>query len=321
MGLAVLYFAFGAVALWLLGEVLLQYKARLRWRLLAFCGFLGVVVGVLLPSVVVIALGAIAFAVGQIYVTLSFRRGFAKGWSLGGKRGKTGKSGKAAGSKRRKGAAAVPPQPTLEVSELEYEPAPGAPAPDALDATAMMEVQSSGPGGPEGPGAPVGPGVYETEPVPDDTGQYGGYADAPRAPSAAPDSYAFDTYAAYDQPLPGGEQDPLHFAYGETGEQRYAAYSDPYIGPQTYGAEPGYDAYAPYGGDTYGGGYQDTPPGGVWVPHQRTSDAPPVPPAPYGAPPPQPPAYPPHLDGEGDQEPGNVFGYEPGYNGEQQYRY
>ena len=39
MGWAVLYIAFGIVALWLLGEVLLQYKARLRWRLLAFAGF------------------------------------------------------------------------------------------------------------------------------------------------------------------------------------------------------------------------------------------------------------------------------------------
>lgn len=77
MGWTVLYIAFGVVALWLLGEVLLQYKARLRYRLLAFAGFLGVVLGVLIPSVVVIGLGAAAFAVGQTYVTLSFRRGFA----------------------------------------------------------------------------------------------------------------------------------------------------------------------------------------------------------------------------------------------------
>ncbi len=82
MGLTVLYLAFGIVALWLLGEVLLQYKARLRWRLLAFVGFLGVVLGVLMPSVVVIGLGAIAFAVGQTYVTLSFRRGFEQGWAV-----------------------------------------------------------------------------------------------------------------------------------------------------------------------------------------------------------------------------------------------
>ncbi|MEU0037384.1 hypothetical protein ABZ063_25890, partial [Streptomyces sp. NPDC006333] len=48
MGLTVLYIAFGIVALWLLGEVLLQYKARLRYRLLAFVGFAGVVLGVLI---------------------------------------------------------------------------------------------------------------------------------------------------------------------------------------------------------------------------------------------------------------------------------
>ncbi|MFC9684297.1 hypothetical protein ACFTZL_31665, partial [Streptomyces sp. NPDC056948] len=110
MGWAVLYIAFGIVALWLLGEVLLQYKARLRWRLLAFAGFLGVVVGVLIPSVVVIGLGAAAFAVGQTYVTLSFRSGFAAGWAMnapmlgGGKRGR--------GERGRQ-------EPTLEVSGLE----------------------------------------------------------------------------------------------------------------------------------------------------------------------------------------------------------
>ncbi|MEU2879610.1 hypothetical protein ABZ651_25840, partial [Streptomyces sp. NPDC007070] len=82
MGWTVLYIAFGVVALWLLGEVLLQYKARLRWRLLAFAGFLCVVVGVLMPSVLVIALGTAAFAVGQTFVTLSFRRGFAAGWAV-----------------------------------------------------------------------------------------------------------------------------------------------------------------------------------------------------------------------------------------------
>ncbi|HEY9438952.1 MAG TPA: hypothetical protein VIS29_09925, partial [Streptomyces sp.] len=89
MGWTVLYIAFGIVALWLLGEVLLQYKARLRWRLVAFVGFLGVVFGVLIPSVPVIAVGAVAFAVGQTYVTLSFRRGFSTGWAIGGSPGES----------------------------------------------------------------------------------------------------------------------------------------------------------------------------------------------------------------------------------------
>ncbi len=84
MGWTVLYIAFGIVALWLLGEVLLQYKARLRWRVLAFTGFLGVVAGALIPSVIVIGVGIAAFATGQTFVTLSYRRGFAAGWALNG---------------------------------------------------------------------------------------------------------------------------------------------------------------------------------------------------------------------------------------------
>ncbi|MFD9070408.1 hypothetical protein [Streptomyces lasiicapitis] len=307
MGWTVLYIAFGIVALWLLGEVLLQYKARLRWRLLAFVGFLVVVVGVLMPSVVVIAVGAIAFATGQTYVTLSFRRGFSTGWALGGQPGE---------SRRRKGARGAAPDPTLQVSDLEYDaaPEPGAPpVPDILDQHH------------------TGPGVYAPEPMPDDTGQYGVYSDAAHAAPPAGDGYGFDSYAAYD-PQDGQarqeQQDPLHFAYGETGEQRYAAYSDPYIGTQTYGAQPGYDTYAdpspyaPYGGVNFGGGYQDTPPGGVWVPQQRTTDAAP----PYGGDlpgelPPEQPGYPPFPTGEVPQQPGDSFGYEPGFNGEQQYRY
>jgi hypothetical protein len=82
MGYTVLYIAFGVVALWLLGEVLLQYKARLRWRLLAFAGFLAVVAGVYLPEVIVIAIGAAAFGTGQTFVTLSYRKGFEAGWAL-----------------------------------------------------------------------------------------------------------------------------------------------------------------------------------------------------------------------------------------------
>src|SRR3954462_9301811 len=87
MGFTVLYIAFGVVALWLLGEVLLQYKARLRWRLLAFAGFMGVVGGVALRQVGVIVLGALAFGAGQARVTLSYKRGFSTGWALGGRPG------------------------------------------------------------------------------------------------------------------------------------------------------------------------------------------------------------------------------------------
>ncbi|MGH3312014.1 MAG: hypothetical protein ACRDP3_15740 [Streptomyces sp.] len=110
MGWTVLYIAFGIVALWLFGEVLLQYKARLRWRLLAFTGFLGVVAGALIPSVLVIGAGIAAFAMGQTFVTLSHRRGFAAGWALNGP-GFT--------RRRREEEEAADEDPSLEVSELE----------------------------------------------------------------------------------------------------------------------------------------------------------------------------------------------------------
>lgn len=317
MGWTVLYIAFGCVALWLLGEVLLQYKARLRWRLLAFVGFLGVVVGVLLPSVVVIGIGAITFATGQTYVTLSFRRGFSTGWALGGQPGL---------SKRRKttprGGAEASQEPTLQVSDLEYE-----------------QAGAAGAAGPMGPMSPPPPeqapdAIYAPEPMPDDTGQYGVYSDAAYAQqqyAPADSGYGYDTYSdtGYDPQQP--------YAYGETGQQQYAAYSDPYIGTQTYGGQQNYDTYdtyatydgfgdqqqyAPYpaadpSADPYGNGgaagtgaYGETPPGGVWVPQQRSAEDP------YGQyggelPPEQPYPY------QGEQAQGN--GYDAGYN--EQYRY
>lgn len=243
MGWTVLYIAFGVVALWLLGEVLLQYKARLRWRVLAFCGFLGVVVGVLLPSVAVIIAGAIAFAVGQTYVTLSFRRGFSTGWAIGGSPG---------ASRRRRSGPPAEAGPTLEVSELAYEPAYGQADPSAAESTA----------------------VYEPQPMPDDTGQYGiydtSYGHAQNHPQAQP------AYGGYEGYTPGYEQPAYDY---DPGQQQYAAYSDPYIGPGTAGQQ--YTSYdygtagqQPYA-DPYAPSYSyDTPPGGVWVPQQRDDEQP-----------------------------------------------
>ena len=79
MGWTVLYIAFGVVALWLLGEVLLQYKARLRWRLLAFAGFLGVVGGVYLRPGGVFAPRAVAFVRGLSVGAPWFPVGFCGG--------------------------------------------------------------------------------------------------------------------------------------------------------------------------------------------------------------------------------------------------
>ncbi|SBU88725.1 hypothetical protein YW5DRAFT_00317 [Streptomyces sp. Ncost-T6T-1] len=309
MGWTVLYIAFGLVALWLLGEVLLQYKARLRWRLLAFAGFLGVVAGVLLASVPVIVVGTLAFATGQTFVTLSFRRGFSTGWAIGGNPGE---------SRRRKGGGegAATKEPTLEVSDLEVA------EPDA-------------PAGYDGPpAAPPAPSLYATEPLPDDTGQYGVYGDTgydtnshahqdqghDADPSAQPQYAAYDPYTGYGQQP---AQDPYAgtYDYG-TGEQSYAAYSDPYIGTTNQAPSYGYDAYGngydsqggqqsyadpyaqSYGADPYGtGAYAtDTPPGGVWVPQQRDAEQ-----------------YPPMEPEQPTGPPSYGNGYDTGQN--EQYRY
>ncbi|MFC9286880.1 hypothetical protein [Streptomyces sp. NPDC057052] len=291
MGWTVLYIAFGIVALWLLGEVLLQYKARLRWRLLAFGGFLGVVVGVLIPSVVVIGVGAAAFAVGQTYVTLSFRRGFAEGWAVS----RPGTEG----TKRRRGKGEHQ-DPTLEVSDLEETE--GGPDPYGRDAGTpfagddIAYGQDKGAYGDDdrddvftptarGAAAAESTSVYEPQPLPDDTGSYGVYSDTAHASTTQPQdqyattaqgadqAYGYDGYSGYGQ---------QQYGYGSSGEQQYAAYSDPYIGTQTYGGgsyDAGYDQQQypqqGYGQDQYGtGGYDGTPAGGVWVPQQRSTDDP-----------------------------------------------
>ncbi|WP_370418814.1 hypothetical protein AB8O64_09945 [Streptomyces sp. QH1-20] len=306
MGWTVLYIAFGVVALWLLGEVLLQYKARLRWRLLAFVGFLGVVVGVLIPSVVVIGVGAIAFAIGQTYVTLSFRRGFSTGWAI--RRGKAdaadagdgkesaGAEKTRAGRRRRGGGAAPLAEPTLEVSGLEVHPVPEAdPGPALLPNAAHQPAPAAS---------------EETAP-----GPYGGYGDS-TGYDQGQDTSVFGTYDPYGGQTPGaptqGDQSGQGAYAGQFdyGQGQYAPYSDPYIGnrQQTYETYEGYgqqDAYAQqqygtaapagYPLDAYGMPQQydiDTPPGGVWVPQQRDTDTPPPPPG-------QQPPHPEQLPGHG----------------------
>lgn len=335
MGLTVLYIAFGVVALWLLGEVLLQYKARLRYRLLAFAGFAGVVLGVLIPSVVVVGLGAAAFAVGQTYVTLSFRRGFAAGWAVGNRQGADQAAGKSAGkSKRRRGEPDHPDQhdPAPEVSDPET--AEGATEnagyPQSDDFAREDDVFTPAHSDrfmPSGSGdftAAESTAVYEPQPLPDDTGSYGVYSDAAyaaapgqhdqsyaaAAPSQDQQAYAYDGYSGYDQ---------QQYGY-DNGQQQYAAYSDPYIGTQTYSGT-GYDTtygdqqypqQQGYGQDQYAtGGYGgETPAGGVWVPQQRSTDDQ------YGGelPPEQPYPY----QGDGNSN-GNGNGNGAGYD--EQYRY
>lgn len=282
MGWTVLYIAFGVVALWLLGEVLLQYKARLRWRLLAFTGFLCVVAGALIPSVVVIGLGIAAFATGQTFVTLSYRRGFAAGWALSGVPG------------ARKGRREEEPEPELEgappLGELEApEPVPalsGQAAGYGSDTFEMSAVGANGyrseafeSNGYETRGlaavdsfSPAGYDSYETQsfdsynyrPGGYDSGQYAtnGY-DGPQTgqqpsvpvyqPGPLPDETGEITFGGYDGfGYPSADQRGIY--PDQADQQQYSAYADPYYG---YDGNAGYTGTSSFesGYDTYGGGY------------------------------------------------------------------
>ncbi|MGW5252320.1 SCO2102 family sporulation regulator [Streptomyces sp. NPDC004012] len=311
MGWAVLYIAFGIVALWLLGEVLLQYKARLRWRLLAFVGFLGVVLGVLTASVLVIAVGAAAFAVGQTYVTLSFRRGFAAGWAVGNRPREGG------GSKRRRGESARQEQvPEDDGPDDEQPTAATPPQDDAYDDDNVFNRAQPA------ESAAEATAVYEPQPLPEETGSYGVYTGAAYAAATDPSyanagqtqdqqAYAYDGYSGYDQQ-----------GYGYEGaQQQYGGYSDPYAGTQTYGGyDPAYGGQEQYGQQAYGqeqypgGTYGETPAGGVWVPQQRSNeDA-------FGGELPQEQPYP--YQGNGAAPNGTVpNGTAPGHGYDEQYRF
>ncbi|MGG2465525.1 hypothetical protein ACO0M4_38175 [Streptomyces sp. RGM 3693] len=252
MGWTILYIAFALVALWLLGEVLFQHKAPLRWRLLALCGFLGVVAGVLIPSVIVIALGAIAFAAGQTFVTLSVRRGFAEGWTIGG-RPKPNRRRRARSSR------APAAGPNLQVSGLAEETAPA--TADAVSETAPGGHGGDGAGSPDpyqvlpdaaGPGEPPAapeffgyahpdaPTVYAPQPLPDETGAYGVYSpDARPDPLTAPGAYDLFGNAA---------------AEGDGNGHGYGGGYAPTAGQDGYAPTAGQDGYAPTTGQD---GYAD----------------------------------------------------------------
>ncbi|MEV8093564.1 hypothetical protein [Kitasatospora sp. NPDC085879] len=133
IGYLLLYAALSVVALWLIAELLLQNRAPVVWRGVALAGFLTVVGGMRLQSVLVIGAGAAAFAVGQFFVTTSVKRGFVAGWSLRGPDGGlpgplarvpllSAATGGAAGAAE----TAVPEPPTVgEVGPVEVE-RPGA---------------------------------------------------------------------------------------------------------------------------------------------------------------------------------------------------
>ncbi|MFF7193671.1 hypothetical protein ACFZAM_08190 [Streptomyces sp. NPDC008079] len=243
MGYSVLYVAFGIVALWLLGEVLLQYKARLRYRVLAFAGFLGVVVGVSQRNVIIIVLGALAFGAGQSFVTLSYKRGFSTGWALGGRPGSS--------RRRRKGGVT---EPVLEVSPVEEE------YPEEFAAARQLgprdELDADEPdlfGG----GRPLDSGqIYQPVPMHEDSGEYPVYDGQS---TYTPDPYTsggYEGYGAQGYAGWGGEPQPAAASYAGDGSDQSG------WGGHEYGYDPGAyqePAPAPYGYDTPAGGGEPYP--------------------------------------------------------------
>ena len=254
MGYTVLYIAFGVVALWLLGEVLLQYKARLRWRLLAFAGFLGVVLGVYLPSVIVIGAGAVAFATGQTFVTLSYRKGFSTGWAIrrggdaeteadadaeAGAEAPAEPAAASGGRSRRRakgGAAAAQPLPVEPELSVESE----APAETFAEQTAAYNYEYD---------ASVFDSTQVYQPVPlledgDEFPVYDGQS------TYTPDPYTSGGYEGYGAQGYGNDwqQQPQPQTASWDASQQSYGYADPYSGQQQ---------------QSYG---YDTPADGVWVP-------------------------------------------------------
>lgn len=267
MGWTVLYVAFGIVALWLLGEVLLQYKARLRWRLVAFFGFLLVVLGVVLPSVPVIAVGAAGFAVGQTFVTLSFRRGFSTGWALGGKPGTS--------RRRRDGKRQDPPAPSPPKEMRPLEPLADDPLSDAAGydgygpAGTPADTPADGYADTPAEGyadTPAGPASGDPAASPADTPADGVDLTAAQGPAGAPpqDPPPYPPGEPYGAGPGYGGQEPDHqpeqpyaepyaaaYAGSDGGGGIYAAYSDPYIGGAGTPAEPAAGTYPDYATETF----------------------------------------------------------------------
>ncbi|WP_354639690.1 hypothetical protein [Kitasatospora camelliae] len=242
IGYLLLYAALAVVALWLLAELLLQSRAALLWRAVALIGFLCVVAGMRLASVLVIGAGAAAFAVGQTFVTLSVKRGRTVGWSL------------------RKADGRLP-------GPLEKVPLLNA----ATDGTADDEEEFLPQVGEVGP--------IEAEEVPatsyeavEELAQDGVYTEQP-APyyqqdqqQAVPQQPVYQqvAYDAYGQPV---YQQVAYDAYGQPVYQDpYAQpqYQDPYAAQQAQQAQWAYQQQYQQQQDPYGYGQQQQPQQQSW---------------------------------------------------------
>ncbi|MFI9272458.1 hypothetical protein ACIGXM_17290 [Kitasatospora sp. NPDC052896] len=245
IGMLVLYAALAVVALWLVAELLLQNRAPLHWRGAALGGFLLVVAGMATRSVVLIGVGAVVFAAGQVLVTLAVKRGEPAGWSLRAADGslpgplaRVPLLGALTGGAAVAGAAAVAADaPVGEVGPIEE------PAEELLPESAQDAVS-------DGLDGPVGP---------DDYGVYQAVGYEQQQPAGYP-QYGAVPYAGSGYPEQG------YPAYPEQQQYPVDPYGVPYA-PQPYPeqgyqfADPSWQQQPGYGyqPEEYGQGYQQQP--------------------------------------------------------------
>ncbi|MFG2842828.1 hypothetical protein ACGF12_06580 [Kitasatospora sp. NPDC048296] len=222
IGFLLLYVALAVVALWLIAEVLLQNRAPLHWRVLALIGFLGVVAGMSLGSVVVIGVGAGLFAVGQAFVTLSVKRGYRNGWSLRkadgslpGPLAKVPLLGALTGGAAAVAAVAATEDLVGEVSAVEETPAP-APAPVEVSVTEdVPEVEQTA--------------AFEMQELSQDGVYAPAYYEQQQAQQQPQDPYAAAYQSGYDQQQWQTQQQPA-YAYDQQAYGGYPQQQDPYGG-------------------------------------------------------------------------------------------
>ena len=238
VGLAALDAAFAVVALWLVGEVLLQHRAPVYWRVLALLGFLGLVDGVQSGSAVVIGTGVLAFGAGQGLVTRSVKRGEGPHWSLRGRDGAL-------------------PGPLARVPLL-GSVFPAAELPEPTEATPAQRVGTVGPIEDE-----PGSGVSEPEPAgpayPPDYNQPPQQSQQPYGGYQAPTDQG-PQYAQAQAPVQPEAQIPVQQHYGQQYGQDYAAeYAQQY--PQQYAPQA---QQQPYPQEAYYGQPQGPQPAADW---------------------------------------------------------
>ncbi|MGA5816461.1 hypothetical protein ACPC54_01165 [Kitasatospora sp. NPDC094028] len=243
IGYLLLYVALAVVALWLIAEVLLQNRAPLHWRVLALAGFLGVAAGMKLGSVVVIGAGAVLFAVGQTFVTLSVKRGYQAGWSLRkpdgslpGPLAKVPLLGALTGGAAVTAAAAATAERVGEVGSVEEaEAVAEAVAEDVpeVERTAAFEPQGLAEDG------VYAPGYYEQQPEPQHQDPQHQAAQHQDFQHQQQDPYAGAYQAGYDQQQWQTQQQPAYASY----DQAYGGYPQQHQDVQHQQQDPYAGAY------------------------------------------------------------------------------